>query len=529
MNNVPSSDSAVHMRWLGRVSYDEALALQLALANSPNGTQHVLMLEHPHTFTGGVRARPEHLLVEPESVGAVYREVARGGDVTYHGPGQLVAYPVVTVPGGGVTQTARVTHALESWVMAALSACGVGGLSTDPKYPGVWADDGNSGSGGKLAAVGVRILGRRTTHGIAINVDPDLEWFSRIVPCGITDRPVTSLRELGYDVSMTAVVDALCETFTTTPFARLITDDTGKARSLRRADVTSHRSPTAFDHSTPEKPPWMRANVEITPEYRSLHATMRARGLVTVCEEAGCPNIFECWKEGTATFMINGERCTRACGFCLIDTRRPKPLDPTEPDRVAAAAEKMGLRYVVITEVARDDLPDGGAGAVAATIRAVRDRLPGCGVEVLISDCKGDADSLGLIFDATPDVLNHNLETVARLQREVRPSAGYARSLGVLARAGDAGLVTKSGLMVGLGETHDEMVEAMVDLRSVGVSILTIGQYLQPSERHLSVHRWWTPDEFADLRRIALDLGFSQVQASPLTRSSYRAHSLHQV
>jgi lipoyl synthase len=242
-----------------------------------------------------------------------------------------------------------------------------------------------------------------------------------------------------------------------------------------------------------------------------------------VCEEAGCPNIYECWADGTATFMINGERCTRACGFCQIDTSHPLPLSPDEPERVARAVERMRLGHAVVTCVARDDLPDGGAGAMASTIHAIRTRTPGTTVEVLISDCRGDVVSLDAIFEARPDVLNHNIETVARLQRAVRPSAGYARSLAVLARAGRAGLLTKSGLMVGLGEAHDELVDAFAALRQSGVRVLTVGQYLRPSERHLPVVRYWHPDEFAALETAAYELGFEHVAAGPLVRSSYHA------
>jgi lipoic acid synthetase len=242
-----------------------------------------------------------------------------------------------------------------------------------------------------------------------------------------------------------------------------------------------------------------------------------------VCEEAGCPNIYECWADGTATFMINGERCTRACGFCQVDTRHPRPLSPDEPERVAEAVERMRLGHAVITCVARDDLPDGGAGAMARTIEAIRARTPETTIEVLISDCRGDAASLDIIFDARPDVLNHNIETVARLQRAVRPSAGYARSLGVLARAGAAGLVTKSGLMVGLGEREDEVVATMADLRAVGVSIVTVGQYLRPSRDHLPLSRYWRPEEFERLHQVGTELGLAHVEASPLTRSSYHA------
>jgi lipoic acid synthetase len=258
-------------------------------------------------------------------------------------------------------------------------------------------------------------------------------------------------------------------------------------------------------------------------DFLRLKHTMRDLDLVTVCEEAGCPNIFECWADGTATFMINGERCTRACGFCLVDTRHPLVLDADEPARVAAAVDRMALEHAVVTAVARDDLDDGGAGAFAATIRAIRARRPGCAVEVLIPDCKGDAASLDAVFAARPDVLNHNVETVARLQRAVRPSAGYARSLSVLARAKAAGLVTKSGLILGMGERDDEVLATLADLRGVGVDIVTIGQYLRPTARHLPVERWVPPDTFDALAAAGHALGISHVEASPLTRSSYHA------
>ena len=243
-----------------------------------------------------------------------------------------------------------------------------------------------------------------------------------------------------------------------------------------------------------------------------------------MCEEAGDPNIYECWAQGTATFMVNGSRCTRACGFCQVDTRHPLPLDGGEPDRVGEAVARMNLAHAVVTCVARDDLTDGGAGAIAATVDAIRRHRPGTTVETLISDCKGDRDALGLVFASRPDVLNHNIETVARLQRAVRPSAGYARSLAVLARAADAGLVVKSGLMVGLGETEDEVTATLADLAGVGVRIATIGQYLRPSAQHLPVARWWSPKEFDRLRVAGLELGLDHVESSPLTRSSYHAH-----
>jgi len=273
------------------------------------------------------------------------------------------------------------------------------------------------------------------------------------------------------------------------------------------------------------KPSWMRAKARIGEDYLRLKRTMRDLDLVTVCEEAGCPNIFECWADGTATFMINGERCTRACGFCLVDTRHPEPSDPGEPERVAEAVDRLGLAYAVLTTVARDDLPDGGAGQFAATIAAIRRRRPGTQVETLISDCKGDPTSLDVVFDARPDVLNHNIETVARLQRAVRPSASYARSLAVLARAKRAGLTTKSSIIVGMGETDDEVIATLADLRGVGVDVVTIGQYLRPTTHHLPVARWWTPDELTRMKQIGEGMGIAHVEASPLTRSSYHARS----
>jgi lipoic acid synthetase len=271
------------------------------------------------------------------------------------------------------------------------------------------------------------------------------------------------------------------------------------------------------------KPAWLRVKADLGPRYRDVRRTMRSLELVTVCEEAGCPNIFECWGEGTATFMINGERCTRSCGFCLVDTRRPGPVDGAEPERVAEAVARMGLAHAVVTAVARDDLPDGGAAAFADTITAVRRRCPHTAVEVLVPDFKGEPHALAVVFEARPDVLNHNLETVARLQRAVRPQASYARSLAVLARARTAGLTTKSGVILGMGESEAEVLGAMADLRNVGVQILTLGQYLRPTARHLPVARWWAPDEFDRLAVAGTAMGFAHVEASPLTRSSYHA------
>ncbi len=497
-------------RWLGRVRFGDAHAVQRALFERATDP-YLLLVEHPHVFTLGLRASLDHVLVPAATVGAELVRTDRGGDVTYHGPGQLVGYPILsvpTVPGATPAYVASV----EQLVIDACAELGLAGLGRLHGYPGVWVHaDGPQPR--KICAIGVRRSRGRTMHGFALNVDPDLSWFDHIVPCGIADKGVTSLAAEGVAVTMAEVVDTVVA----------LASQRWGGGAVERADVSGDPLGGGLAVGA-RKPEWMRVKLDTGEDYRRVKRTMRSRQLVTVCEEAGCPNIFECWNDGTATFMINGDRCTRACGFCLVDTRRPSgPPDPAEPEHVAEAVSEMGLAHAVITAVARDDLPDGGAAAFADTIRAVRRRCPTTTVEVLVPDCKGDPECLGVIFDARPDVLNHNLETVARLQRRVRPSASYGRSLAVLGRAKSAGLVTKSGLIVGMGETFDEVGAAMADLRNVGVDIVTVGQYLRPTAEHVPVARWWTPEEFDRLRSAGQALGFAHVEASPLTRSSYHA------
>ncbi|MEA3075449.1 MAG: lipoyl synthase [Actinomycetota bacterium] len=535
---------ALHARWLGRVRYADAHALQRALFQHATD-DHLLLLEHPHVYTLGVRADPAHVLVDPASVGAEMVKTDRGGDVTYHGPGQLVGYPIVSVPMGPEA-TPNYVAAVEQLVIDVLADLGLPGAGRLAGYPGVWVGDR------KICAIGVRLTRGRSMHGFALNVDPDLSMFDHIVPCGIADKAVTSLAAEGLAVTMHEVVDAVVaraaqrwggggtiRANVAFGHERVLTpvdlaesgSGVGAGQPVKLLGKLGRLAAAGVDTSTAlpideRKPEWLRVKADMGADYRDLKKTMRSLDLVTVCEEAGCPNIFDCWNDGTATFMINGERCTRACGFCLVDTRHPEgPPDPGEPERVAEAVTQLGLRHAVVTAVARDDLADGGAAAFAATIAAIKQRDPGIDVEVLIPDCKGDAGALQTIFAARPDVLNHNLETVARLQRAVRPSASYARSLAVLGRAKAAGLTTKSGLILGMGETEDEVVVALHDLRAVGVDIVTLGQYLRPTAGHLPVARWWTPDEFDSLRIVGEAMGFAHVQASPLTRSSYHARA----
>jgi len=272
------------------------------------------------------------------------------------------------------------------------------------------------------------------------------------------------------------------------------------------------------------RPDWIKARAPMGERYEGLRDLMRALDLHTVCEEARCPNIGDCWNRGTATFMILGDVCTRACGFCAVKTGLPaRPPDPEEPRRVADAVARMGLRHAVITSVNRDDQRDGGAGVFAACIRELRARVPGCAVEVLIPDFKGNWAALDVVIEARPDILNHNTETVPRLYREVRPGARFSRSLELLRRAKDAGLLTKSGIMLGLGEEWAEIEETVRAIRASGTEILTIGQYLRPSAAHLPLQRYYSPDEFARLREFALGLGYRHVESGPLVRSSYHA------
>ncbi len=263
------------------------------------------------------------------------------------------------------------------------------------------------------------------------------------------------------------------------------------------------------------------------PEYRELQALVKREGLHTVCQEAGCPNIFECWEDREATFLIGGDQCTRRCDFCQIDTGRPEPLDRDEPRRVAESVQAMGLRYATVTGVARDDLDDEGAWLYAETIRAIHALNPGTGVEILTPDFSGHSELLQQVFDAEPEVFAHNVETVPRIFRRIRPAFRYDRSLDVLSMARAAGMVTKSNLILGMGETMEEMSQALSDLREAGCDLVTITQYLRPSPRHHPVERWVKPEEFVALREEAEAVGFAGVMSGPLVRSSYRAGRLY--
>ncbi len=395
--------SVLHVRWLGRVPYREALDLQTALFTH-GGEQHLLLLEHPHVFTHGPRAELDrNVLVDPRSVGAELVPVNRGGDVTYHGPGQLVGYPILSLAAkhgqgtSGLADTVAYYHSVEQLIIDALAVLGLPNAGRLAQYPGVWLDPEGTNPR-KICPIGVRLSRGRTMHGFALNVDPDMRYLREyIIPCGIAELPVTSLAEEGIDVSIAEVADVV---------ARLAAARWGDG-AIERQDVAWRHRPedlSAFSRGegpgtvvrgeramtrleqagvteglaiSTRKPEWLRPKVHHSAEVLSLKATLRDLSLVTVCEEAGCPNLSECWADGTATFMVLGERCTRACGFCLVDTRKPLPADPAEPQRVAEAVARMRLEHAVITMVARDDLADGGCEPRRSRDRSRPQPLPG--------------------------------------------------------------------------------------------------------------------------------------------------------
>ncbi len=538
-----ASPDLIRTRWLGRLPYEEAWDLQRAFWEGRHQgratSDYLLLVEHPHVYTLGRNADTSNLLVSEErlaAVGAQRFDVDRGGDITYHGPGQLVGYPIVELADS--RRIIPYVRAVEEVLIRTLADFGVP-ARRDPGYTGVWTDQG------KVAAIGIRVARQVTMHGFALNVNPDMSYFTYMNPCGITDRPVTSLVELlDRPVSIEEAIETLVPRFEEVfgygmneiqlgAFAR----GQGRPRAFevdrllaegcfspsRRSEVPvliGGRLP-----GEPPKPPWMKVTARLGGDYRRLGRLMRELDLHTVCEEAGCPNIYECWGQGTATMMILGDTCTRACGFCNVNTGRPQGLDYLEPFRVAEAVAAMGLRHAVITSVNRDDLDDGGSTVFAQTVEEVRRQVPDCDVEVLIPDFKGVRADLERVLAAGPVVLNHNTETVLRLQREVRTSASYGRSLALLARAkwyNPAGAV-KSGLIVGMGETREEVLGALADLRAVGVDIVTIGQYLRPTARHRPVHRFVHPDEFDEYGQYGHRIGLAHVESGPLVRSSYHA------
>lgn len=540
--------TVLRTRWLGRLPYAEAWDLQRAIhegkVTERTDDDYLLLVEHPPVFTIGRNGDNANLLVSPavaHEKGAEVHHVDRGGDITFHGPGQLVGYPILRLDDP--KQIVPYVRRIEETLIRAVGDFGVRAWA-EPGYTGVWTEKG------KVAAIGVRVSRRVTMHGFALNLHPDMSYFEMMNPCGITDRPVTTLSDLvGRKVTIEEAIEAVVPHFedvfgfswTDTRLAafprgqgkpasfevdRLL--EAGTFSPERRAEqpvLLNGRLP-----GEPARPPWMKVTARLDGDYLELKKMMRDLELHTVCEEAGCPNIFECFGNGTATLMILGDKCTRACSFCNVTTGKPTEYDVLEPFRAAEAIQKMNLKHAVITSVNRDDLADGGAEIFARTIQESRRRSPGTEIEVLIPDFKGDREALQTVMDAHPEVLNHNTETVLRLQRDIRTSASYGRSLALLWRAKQMGsdALTKSGIIVGMGETRDEVLSTLADMRAVGIDIITIGQYLRPTARHRPIHRYVHPDEFAEYKAVGEAMGIPHVESGPLVRSSYHAKEARQ-
>ncbi len=490
---------------LGLVPYQAAHTKQLdyvaRLHVDAAAADTCLLLQHPPVFTIGRNGSPANILVSQEFLeqqGVACIQIERGGEVTYHGPGQLICYPIINLRRSRLRVTEYV-HILEDVMLAVLSAFGID-AGRDPRNHGVWCGDN------KLGSVGIAIRHGISYHGLALNVGLDITPFSWINPCGMDNVSMGSMeQELQHSVNFKEVE------------SQLIVE-------LQRVfgDAPSQKKYCA-------KPKWLKQRLPKGAEYEKTRRRVKTAGLHTVCEEARCPNQFECFGKGVATFMLMGENCTRNCGFCAVVHTGVVPLDPGEPLRIAGAVAELGLDYAVLTSVTRDDLADGGAAHFAGTIDTIRLHCPDTLIEVLIPDFQGDREALELLCEHCPSVLNHNLETVPYLYSTVRPQAQYLRSLELLQRVKEraAGIVTKSGLMLGLGESREELLQTMKDIRATGCDILTLGQYLQPSLKHLAVQRYVPPEEFAEIRESALELGFAAVASGPHVRSSYRAGELY--
>jgi len=521
MNCILSKTHPCLFLELPLTDYEQALELQRDIVNARKENRFhddvIILLEHPPVFTLGRNGGRENFIVSQDfldSRGIRVVQIERGGNITYHGPGQLVAYPVLDINTANLGIRDYVSG-LEDVMVKTAGQWGIK-ASGDTKKRGVWIGKN------KLGSIGVSITRGISFHGLALNVNTSLEPFTWINPCGFHNIKITSMKqELGKEIPMEQVREVMKQHLS--DFLK---------RELVKVDINEIKQSLNISADRPlPKPRWLTRKLPDAPEYEQVLSLIKKGGLHTVCQEAKCPNQFECFSKKTATFMIMGSKCTRNCRFCNVEQGPDRLPDPDEPVRVAEAVEKMGLAYVVITSVTRDDLPDGGAEYFARTISEIRNRVPKALVEVLIPDFQGNYEALKTILDAKPNVLNHNIETVPRLYNTVRPQAVYKRSLELINRVKNYSpeIPAKSGIMLGLGEVDDEIYQTLEDLFSYGCSILTIGQYLQPSKKHLPVHRFIRPEEFDSWKKTALKIGFSEVASGPFVRSSYHAGDMYNI
>jgi len=481
----------------------------------------LLIVQHQPVITLGLHGSEKHLrLPDPttEATPEVVR-IDRGGEATYHGPGQLTAYLITDLRTHrlGVRQFMAT---LEEVVIQTLADFGIQSYRR-PGLIGIWTEQ--DGTAAKVAAAGVRVTRGISTHGIALNVTDCMSGFDLMVPCGLTGEAVTTMEaKLGSPVEIDQVSARLRQRFSqqfNIDFRVVTTAAIDSENEI--SSIVDKLSVGALRGA--RKPAWLKRELPSGKTYAKVSRILQHHHLITVCQEARCPNQQECWNSGTATFMILGDNCSRRCRFCAVGKGEQGPADPLEAKRLAKAASEMNLRHVVVTSVTRDDLPDGGAGAFAEIIQEIRQESAGITIEVLIPDFVGSIPALQRVIEARPDVLNHNVETIPRFYPVVRPGADYNHSLQILRLAAKAGLRAKSGLMVGLGEADHEVRALLTDLAEAGCDHVTIGQYLQPNRNCLPVKRYWTPAEFDSWRRYGLNLGLPYLDAGALVRSSYHA------
>ena len=532
----------LNIRWLGKLPYSEAYDLQLGLHRSVSKEyskdDYLLLLEHNNVITSGRSSKENNLLVSKgqlHELGIEYFETDRGGDITYHGDGQLIGYPIIRL--SDPKKVIPFVRNLENVIIDSLRKFKIDSFTKEDDT-GVWT------AKGKIASVGIKVSKWTTYHGFSLNIFDSLDGYQLINPCGNQSEQITSIHQFNPDISFEEVASEISDNFAKV-FGYVNTDrqfSQFTPRHLKRTKefnidqmvkdgvfkINQNKIPVTVRGvlpSEPKRPEWMKVKANLGSDYVSLKNLLSEKKLNTVCEEASCPNIYECWSMGTATFMIMGDVCTRACGFCDVKTGRPGELDLGEPLRVAESVQAMNLTHAVITSVNRDDLEDGGSMFFADTIRAVKDKNSHCDVEVLVPDFKGLRSAIQNIIDASPEVFNHNLETVPRLQREIRTAASYGRSLSLLEYVKKQGFMgkTKTGLIVGMGETKEEVISVLKDLSKIEVDIVTIGQYLRPTAKHRPIDRYATIEEFEDYKIIGESYGIPHVESGPLVRSSYHA------
>lgn len=483
----------------GMLDYEKALVRQRKMVDEriqDRSPDRLILVEHPPAVTIGRSGSLNDLYVSKDALaerGVALHIVERGGRATFHGPGQLVAYPIFKVPDKDL-------HAFLKRLLDAIADV-LRGYRLVPEYkegqPGLWVN------GAKIASVGLAVRKWVTYHGIALNVSTDLGWFDMIIPCGRPGEKITSMEnEMGRSVEMSEVKKRFIAQF---------------------LSFYAHKSPEKPEIKPGRDPEWLVLPATDLNAVDRMEKGLAEMQLATVCQSAHCPNLGECFAKGTATFMIMGTRCTRSCRFCAVDKGSPASLDAGEPRRIAMAVRRMGITHAVVTSVTRDDLPDGGAGHFAKTIHHIHKQCPGVSVEVLVPDFGGAVAAIDSLCEAHPEVFNHNIETVPRLYAKIRPGADYRRSLGILSYLAGRRVITKSGLMIGLGETENEIRQVMRDLKTAGCMLLTIGQYLAPSKDHAPVARYVPPEEFEIWAETARDMGFISQASGPLVRSSYHA------